>query len=1350
MAKKKLAKWKAEEMLHNPPHGKKLTDKQRKYFAAVAYGQDGAKVERGVLSYFNPKNWGVEDYTEEGDFNKAFKKARENNQKEFIFGDERYNTNKKQVEKVSGKTFNEVFGKARKKGLEEFIWYNEDAVIAPNKGKYTTKLVDKEVSDNYWNSKKFLNKYLDEAILSASPEDSSLYGPGIPLRIANQRQSSIEDLNKLTYLSITKEDVMGTTLGSYTGQYNKLYINALDKTVPVHELAHKAQLRTNTSDTEKLVRKYGDYYGDPHERAARHISTKYYLNSLGQNYENITAKEYELLKKDKNLPGDIKDLFTIYPTKEEFIKQLNTPVGYDPKQSFKNGGNIIKDNRGQWAHPGKVTQIDSNQITMKGVNYPVLGVSDTGDTQMMYPNQEYNFNGKTVTEFPMAKSGIHIDPKNKGKFNALKKRTGKSTEELTHSKNPLTRKRAIFAQNAAKWDKGQSGAMLSTNESLELLKPFAQDDLEELKLRNALLVERQQKRDSVRSILNKQFPNKYTNVSRGMTDYYKTEPPEYLQLDVNMLDDNRRKALLQTYGKKFENGGKAKKAQWGYSEPSMEEYYPMGTGMSNPNGSGQIPIDAQPKPSLYNRIGGTAGVVQGINAVGYGMNAPGEASTAQKTVGQFGPWGQAISQVSQMGTNYFNNASNTLGNNYASAIFDPAATFENKDLSSTDRIIGGFSPTYAAFAKRKARKQQKEKEDRLNAVVKQASELGPDEDRRRYVRPEDQLIDPNQMFPTYGVGTNYLKYGGEVPHMEKGGELQTYWGGEAEPLSENRYLPGGGETVMFRGKSHLEGGIGVKFGGSKVEVEGGEPAVKLNDGNKEALTVFGDMKIPSYGVSELNDPKAKGKKFKNYINELSKIENKQNKVVEKGVNLVNDTPPRDSFDKLTISSGKAMIEGGNMKLKQIADKKQIAANVQNAILETAEEFGLKSDELAKGKFKKAKMGKKIGYYQNGGQYTIPRYQMDEYQAYGYLPDPEDPNRMYRDLRTSGSTQTIPVTPPGKGSEEFNAAFAQARKQKLPEFTFKGKQYTTDLFQGRTRTITNPGTTNRDYIYLQDDMPLAVYPGESTIPGTGNPATEAVQQKERMDWLPIVNSIIPFIRPSNQMKLDQNQLLGEMNALANNQLEPVQAQLYEPLLENVSDISLQDQLNANQADFNAIQRLTAQNPAAQATLAAQKYQANSSVLGEQFRQNQSQKMNVFNRNRGVLNDATLKNLAILDQQYVRQSQAKSNTKAVAQQAINSISEKIARNKLENRTLGVYENLYNYRFDNSGRAWNMNPLAQFVIDQGAIKVDSNSKIAMDETKIKRDRFGNIINSTETSRTTDVPKRKNGGIVKAIKSL
>lgn len=56
---------------------------------------------------------------------------------------------------------------------------------------------------------------------------------------------------------------------------------------------------------------------------------------------------------------------------------------------------------------------------------------------------------ETLSEF--ISEDIKINPKNRGKFNATKKRTGKSTEELTHSKNPLTRKRAIFAQNAKRW-----------------------------------------------------------------------------------------------------------------------------------------------------------------------------------------------------------------------------------------------------------------------------------------------------------------------------------------------------------------------------------------------------------------------------------------------------------------------------------------------------------------------------------------------------------------------------------------------------------------------------------------------------------------------------------------------------------------------------------------------------------------------------------------------------------------------------------------------------------------------------------------------------------------------------------
>lgn len=61
-----------------------------------------------------------------------------------------------------------------------------------------------------------------------------------------------------------------------------------------------------------------------------------------------------------------------------------------------------------------------------------------------------------IEAMQMKYGGIHINPANKGKFNATKKATGKTTEELTHSKNPLTRKRAVFAQNASRW-KHQDG-----------------------------------------------------------------------------------------------------------------------------------------------------------------------------------------------------------------------------------------------------------------------------------------------------------------------------------------------------------------------------------------------------------------------------------------------------------------------------------------------------------------------------------------------------------------------------------------------------------------------------------------------------------------------------------------------------------------------------------------------------------------------------------------------------------------------------------------------------------------------------------------------------------------------------
>jgi hypothetical protein len=70
----------------------------------------------------------------------------------------------------------------------------------------------------------------------------------------------------------------------------------------------------------------------------------------------------------------------------------------------KYGGPIVT-NRGQWDYPGQTTIIPSNKITMKGVPYPVLGVDNTGYTQMMQPQMNYTFPGQYVTEYPIMQYG---------------------------------------------------------------------------------------------------------------------------------------------------------------------------------------------------------------------------------------------------------------------------------------------------------------------------------------------------------------------------------------------------------------------------------------------------------------------------------------------------------------------------------------------------------------------------------------------------------------------------------------------------------------------------------------------------------------------------------------------------------------------------------------------------------------------------------------------------------------------------------------------------------------------------------------------------------------------------------
>jgi hypothetical protein len=832
--------------------------------------------------------------------------------------------------------------------------------------------------------------------------------------------------------------------------------------------------------------------------------------------------------------------------------------------------------------------------------------------------------------------------------------------------------------------------------------------------------------------------------------------------------------------------------------------------------------------------------------------------------------------------------------------------------------------------------------------------------------------------------------------MAMGGDLQVHRG-EAETMSYNPYLPDGGETVMFRGPSHDNGGMPISFGQNGVEVEGGEPAIKMQDGGEqENLVVYGNMLIPNYGVSEIGDPKAKGKKFKNYVADLSKIEARQNKIVSKSTDVINSLDINDPFTKLTFAANQANILGANMKLKEIADKKMSTAAVQNAILDTAEEHGLVSDALAKGKIvkdkeamKKAKFGAKMEVAQNGlnatGLYEaqqaqtnminnwpnqpilntiqtppIPLDYTEQYQEMqnqqdliGGWPRPANSKQAIAGLLdllgakgidtsiTSGyragaktkqgnksrhaTNEAVDVKFPALGKSAYEAmlgdqdivaymlsnnltaineynpniakktgatgphihigmdagtktsdAFRKAAAERHPEVVQQvmgsaspsrgGLGYAP--ISGTSAPTATPGTTptataaspatkglpqlpEKDVKYLQDlyakaqkagkgpevlkfqqeyhrlapeyaksvigNDPLTNYAkkkgysigdlrgnedalfGQRTkdyntaIASAATPELKPIAPKEIKPlatglstllpnmqqplvpakpnhWgnaLNFAESLMPWLTPTNQQGLDPQQLSGEMLALASNQVAPVQAQLLQPLLEQPYDISLQDQLNANQADFNALQRQTGYNPEALSALAAQKYAANSQVLGNQFRANQEMKAGVYNKNREILNQTQAQNLGILDQQYTRQEQAKSNTKAQAIAALNSINDKIAKNKLENRKLGIYENMYGYRFGPNGQAYNVNGPAPLNFSGNPVaskgQLAPGRKFSYDENRQIIGTYVDSKDKTNTSNNVDPlgllegkngkklnKKGPNSNIVKAIKGL
>ena len=84
-----------------------------------------------------------------------------------------------------------------------------------------------------------------------------------------------------------------------------------------------------------------------------------------------------------------------------------------------------------------------------------------GDTVQMSPRDARMFTTnykKYYPSFDYAEGGgIHIKPENRGKFTALKERTGHSSTWFKEHGTPAQKKMAVFALNARKWKHGDGG-----------------------------------------------------------------------------------------------------------------------------------------------------------------------------------------------------------------------------------------------------------------------------------------------------------------------------------------------------------------------------------------------------------------------------------------------------------------------------------------------------------------------------------------------------------------------------------------------------------------------------------------------------------------------------------------------------------------------------------------------------------------------------------------------------------------------------------------------------------------------------------------------------------------------------
>lgn len=237
---------------------------------------------------------------------------------------------------------------------------------------------------NYWNSNRVVGgKKINEN--SDIPFSSDVYIDD--LNYGNSREYTLGEFD-----SISNRLILDTKYQSKPG-------------IPVHEFSHRYQKYLNPGI-------YQQYISNPISKALQQTqgSSEYHGN-VDENQAELNRLRYNSGFKPNQIitPQDLQkykseDYNLKHFSEEQLINLLNSTAdnSYSDLTYAQQGGKTPVSSNGVYDFPMQevIVPTKNGNITMSQVGYPILGIDEYGNKQLMMPGKEYKFPGKTIYEIP--------------------------------------------------------------------------------------------------------------------------------------------------------------------------------------------------------------------------------------------------------------------------------------------------------------------------------------------------------------------------------------------------------------------------------------------------------------------------------------------------------------------------------------------------------------------------------------------------------------------------------------------------------------------------------------------------------------------------------------------------------------------------------------------------------------------------------------------------------------------------------------------------------------------------------------------------------------------------------------